>query len=186
MELMRYLRNLCPSISPQLRVCVSCRPWPGVISDSQKDYDIPIESENENDIWICVHSLLQGYMNDANSTDLTEIEYEIATRASGVFQWAVLVTTQVISDLMSEHEDFGKEYVLAAIRKIPEELNDIYQSMFDHLGKPENQKDRVLALQILRWITFAARPLSLLELRYAVTFDLDNSDGSFQNISDCE
>ena len=125
-------------------------------------------------------------MNDANSTDLTEIEYEIATRASGVFQWAVLVTTQVISDLMSEHEDFGKEYVLAAIRKIPEELNDIYQSMFDHLGKPENQKDRVLALQILRWITFAARPLSLLELRYAVTFDLDNSDGSFQNISDCE
>ena len=186
-ELMEYVRDLCPSPSPRLSICVSCRPWPPVISDSQWDYCIPIEPEIVGDIRKYTHSKLQQYMSDENKAQLTEIENEITSRASDVFQWAVQVTKRVTSlNSSRDHEDFAWSSVLNDIKEIPQDLSDMYQSMFDHLQEPTRQRDRILALQILRWITFAARPLSLVELRYAVAFDEDDPNKALQTIKECE
>jgi hypothetical protein len=64
----------------------------------------------------------------------------------------------------------SKDRILQEIRKVPTELSALYEDILQSLIK-ENKEDGVQALQILRWITFAARPLSLEELRYAVVTD---------------
>lgn len=183
-NLLNYLRKLCPSASARFHVCVSCRPWPNIVSKRHWDFRITVEDENASDIEKFLNSELKPYMSATDDSDWIEVNQQVATRALGVFQWVVLVTRKVIS--RRDHENFGKDFILDIIKETPEELSDVYQSMFDHLQDPSKQEDRMWALRILRWLTFAARPLSLAELRYAVAFDEDEEDKHFRTIRDCE
>lgn len=183
-DLLNYLRKLCPSASARFHVCVSCRPWPNIFSKRHWDFRITVEDENASDIEKFLNSELKPYMSSTDDSDWIEVNQQVATRALGVFQWVVLVTRKVIS--RRDHENFGKNFILDIIKETPKELSDVYQSMFDHLQDPSKQQDRMWALRILRWLTFAARPLSLAELRYAVAFDEDEEDKHFRTIRDCE
>lgn len=98
-----------------------------------------------------------------------KIERAIRCRAAGVFQWVVLVIRRVF-ELRGE----GTKVVLAEIGRLPQELEALYEDIFQHLVE-RNREDAFQALRILRWITFAVRPLSLHELRFAVSTEAEQS-----------
>lgn len=163
-DLMRYLEHILELCTPNVSICVSCRPWPDVVR--KYDFRITIEEENENDIRTYLRSRFSSAMVGIEATELIDVEQQIATRASGVFQWVVQVTNIVIR-LRRE----GKDHILKEIQKLPQQLGKLYQSMFEHLREPDNATDRALTLSIMRWITFAAEPLTVEQLRVAVAIN---------------
>lgn len=181
MDILTFLRDLCPRESPSLRVCLSCRPWPDIIADAHWDYRIIVEEQNADDIDTYLELRFKDYMGDPDNVDLKVVKQAIAARAKGVFQWAVLVTNRVIP-----FRGLGKIHMLEMIEKTPEELSKVYQRMLDEFTKSASRLLRSQALRILRCITFAARPLSLVELRYAVSLDAEAEDVHLKSIRECE
>jgi hypothetical protein len=161
-----YLRRLCgPKEAGLLSICISCRPYPNAISDP--DYCITADHGNTADIGAYLHASFQAEERWRSRTDREEIEKMLQARASGVFQWVVLITAYVL-------ESYGesKADILARICNVPTELGDLYEDMLKSVVRGRRE-DGVEALQFLRWITFASRPLSLTELRYAVATPSD-------------
>jgi len=162
-DLIGYLAELRIGLPVRLSICVSCRPWPKVITEC--DRRIVVEYENKEDI----ESYLKKHLNyeqancDAQSQrDLEEIRAEIANRAMGVFQWVFLVTKR-IGPLLGEDKDF----VLREVSRLPSQLSDLYEEMLNQLPN----EDLEMAIRVLRWITFSYIPLSIQELRFAIAAD---------------
>ncbi|KAK5137428.1 hypothetical protein LTR08_009006 [Meristemomyces frigidus] len=162
-----YLKSLLGQNTGQLSICISCRPYPDVEFDP--NYRIIVTDETQEDIVTHIRAVFQANKKWQSRTDLKEIESALEERASGVFQWIVLVTRRV-RGLHSE----SKEFILADAGKLPRGLGDLYEVMLRTMVQ-ESKEDGIQALRIFRWVTFATRPLSLTELRYAVATDLDST-----------
>jgi len=70
--------------------------------------------------------------------------------------------------------------VRQAIQDLPKGIEKAYDKAIDRI-RQQNEDDRTLAFAVLSWITFACRPLSVLELRFAVAMapdatELDSDD----------
>ncbi|KAF7195138.1 Ankyrin repeat domain-containing protein 50 [Pseudocercospora fuligena] len=167
MDYLHRLRSNCKS--GNLSICISCRPYPDVMWNW--DHCVVVESGNAGDITTFLNASFISALDSVDQSASDQIRDEIANRASGVFQWAVLVTRRVLS---LRGESIGT--ILIEIENIPTELGDLYETMLDQL----NESDRLLALPLLRWITFANWPLSVSELRYAVAMD-ERKDIRFQS-----
>ena len=172
--LVTYFAELLAGSSTRLGICVSCRPWPKVISGW--DRCITVEKENEEDI----KSYLGKEMNNhaanretESSSDLEQIKTRIADLAKGVFQWVFLVMKRIIP-LLAEDID----YVLKEIGKVPSELSDLYEELLAQLPNG----DLELATRALRWVTFSRRPLTIGELRFAVAADPDRPMQSMKDL----
>ncbi|KIM87085.1 hypothetical protein PILCRDRAFT_64497, partial [Piloderma croceum F 1598] len=55
-----------------------------------------------------------------------------------------------------------------ALDVLPAELDDTYREAMDRIAQ-QSRDDEALAKRVLMWITYAERPLSLMELRHAVS-----------------
>jgi ankyrin repeat protein len=170
-DLMAYLERLREEVPTGLRICVSCRPWPNVISKS--NYCINVAENNTRDIELFVRESFKHSPQWSKPDTLNEILEQIVGRALGVFQWAVLVVKRVLS-----LHDESTDYILTEIKKIPPEIGKVYQEM---LGQLE-AGDRDLVLRIFQWITFALRPLTLDELWHAVAVEPDRPLGSLRDL----
>ena len=170
-DLLSYFGELRHKVSEPLSICLSCRPWPNVVS--KWDYCITMEEENNRDIVTYLKNTFSESSTWTDLSDLGEIQEQIAARALGVFQWVVLVTKRILT-LQNE----TKSYVLEEISKIPQELSDLYEDMLAQL----QGTDRELALRIMLWITFAAEPLTLEELRVAIASGAEETHKSFEDL----
>ena len=162
-DIWHYLKELLGQHIRRLSICVSCRPYPDVVFNP--DHAIAVERENQQDIATHLRVMFRAEERWHSRADLEEIEYALKDRASGVFQWIVLVVQRVLP-MRTE----SKEFILTEIGKVPTELSVLYENMLRSLVK-ESTEDGIRALRILRWITYAARPLSLTDLRYAIAID---------------
>ena len=162
-DIWRYLKELLGQNIRRLSICISCRPYPDVVFNP--DHAIAVERENQQDIATHLRVTFRAEERWHSRADLEEIEYALKDRASGVFQWIVLVVQRV---LPMRRE--SKAFILTEIGKVPTELSMLYEDMLRSLVK-ENREDGIRALRILRWITYAVRPLDLAELRYAIATD---------------
>ena len=62
-----------------------------------------------------------------------------------------------------------------ALKTLPEgkdAVKETYNQALERI-KSQNPDDKKLALRVLLWLTNSLRPLSLIELQYAVSFDLE-------------
>ncbi|PIA99837.1 Ankyrin-3 [Cercospora beticola] len=153
--LMDYLKSLQTRAEHRLKICVSCRPWPDVIYGWQ--YCIDVVEENAQDIKHLLRAKLRNWLVDA-----VEIENEVASRSSGVFQWTVVVVERVLSLRKADTAT-----ILLHITEAPGNLDDIYHGMISKLV----EDDREAASRLFRWLSFAKRPLSLTEIRHAVAVE---------------
>jgi ankyrin repeat protein len=159
-DVWNYLKEQLEQSGGRLNVCISCRPYPDVVFSP--DYCITVDDENQGDIATYLQSAFNAEQRWRSRADLEEIQDTLKTRACGVFQWVVIVT----ADMLRFHWE-SKNFIVTKIQKAPTELSDLYQDMLKSVVQ-KNKEDGLQVLQILRWITFAQRPLSLTELRYAV------------------
>ncbi|KAH8745692.1 Het-eN [Diaporthe sp. PMI_573] len=140
----------------QFHICFSCRHYP--ILDLDDAFEVCLEKENQGDISTFVDNELSGFQVRRSST----ITALIKQRASGVFMWARLVVKQV-QDL--EHQGVGLKKIEAAIDAIPPDLDKLYTKLIEGMGSD--------SLKLIQWICFAARPLSIDELRWAMVIEPD-------------
>ena len=171
--LVKYFRNLTSrpsSTKAGISVCFSCRHYP-VLAPSH-ELKICVENENYQDIRTHVRtSLRDPYLDEG---DALELERNIVEKASGVFQWVILV----IRIILKLNEDGANlKRIRQKIEELPDKLEDLYK---DALSKIE---DRARAVQLLQWVCFAQRPLSLEELRFAMVIDATTS---YTSLKQCQ
>ena len=173
-KLVQYFEELIgrlSSTSAGFKVCFSCRHHP-VLAPANV-LKICVEDENDQDIAIYVRqSLMKHYFSDP--VEAQKLEQDIVRRASGVFQWVVLIIPIIAK---SKKEGASSKKISQEIEKTPRELNDFYEQILCRIG------DQKRGAQLMQWICFALRPLSLEELRYAMVVDITND---FASLEDCQ
>jgi ankyrin repeat protein len=65
--------------------------------------------------------------------------------------------------------------VRQALEHLPKELSDSYKDVMERIWS-QNEEDRELAKQVLGWISYARRPLTVTELQHAVAFEGETTD----------
>ena len=160
-DLIEWLESLPPkqlATHSQLHVCISSRHYPILGRDFK--YSICAEEENEQDISTYVKARFADRIELVESLFLDLI----TGRASGIFMWARLVVNRVL-ELYDEGRSFLE--IQEIISSIPEELDELYNDLIrDMANNPDS-------LKLIQWICFAARPLSLNELRWAMVIEPD-------------
>lgn len=103
-----------------------------------------------------------------------KIQVDILQRSLSVFQRVALVVPQVI--LLNKK---GKSLasIQKVLQKIPTELDDLYHELLQSIDEDEKPQ----SLQLMQWICFAQRHLSLEELRFAMIVDADTPHDSPAN-----
>lgn len=184
-ELVGYFQSLVTQLSctkSSLMICFSCRHYPNILLE--EGVSICVENENSQDIAAYVQGeLKQGSFSKG---DRKALEAGIEYRASGIFQWVVLVVLKV---LKLDMEGKNMQYILNEIRKIPEELDSLYREILQSI----NDEDQLQSLQLMQWICFAERPLTLTQLRFAmminaelVNAELANKEFPYSSLRECE
>lgn len=110
----------------------------------------------------------------SNPGEAKKLKEEIIDKASGIFQWVVLLIRIVKES--DENGDTIKQ-IRDKIRATPNELIDLYG---DILSKTYNRKK---AVQLMQWICFAREPLTLKELRFAMVMDITKN---FASLKECQ
>ncbi|KAI9764880.1 MAG: hypothetical protein M1839_005696 [Geoglossum umbratile] len=167
-RIIQHLLNL-PATRYALNICLSCRHYPIITPDNC--FEILVEHENQEDIGSYIKEELKDTVY--NGRELQELQGEIEARSEHVFQWVVLVMPQIL-----RQRDRGKTFheILTFLRKIPQELDDLYKAIIQSLDK----EDIPRSVQLLQWACFARRPLSIPELRCAMNVDAYPSRHSLQ------
>ncbi|KAH0538071.1 hypothetical protein FGG08_005333 [Glutinoglossum americanum] len=158
------------STEATLNICFSCRHYP--ILTLEHGLIICVEDENHLDIATYVKGELERGFSDKDKA--RELKEKIVDKASGVFQWAVLVIPKVLE---LHWEGKSMTAIQTTIQEIPPELSELYQDILERL------KDRSQSLQLMQWISFAQRPLSLEELRFAMAVD---ADVPYSSLTECQ
>ncbi|KAK4449552.1 ankyrin repeat-containing domain protein, partial [Podospora aff. communis PSN243] len=147
-----------------VRVCISCRHYP--VFHTAPCLGVVVEDHNLADIKLYLdHHLnrrLSCHLEDTPAAELTRLKEEIARMASGLFLWVRLVVDIV---------DWSRNLptIRAQVTNLPRGgLHSLFESILVERIEHDN---RPKALQLLQWISLAARPLTVVELRYAMASD---------------
>ncbi|KAJ5888264.1 hypothetical protein N7495_008305 [Penicillium taxi] len=154
-------------------IFVTCRPYPD--GQIKADFQIRLEEENQNDIQSFVEHNLR--LPDETAEEADELKRTLLSKAEGLFLWLVLIIPQI-------HEMSSKGLSLrrisSEILECPRELDGLYEGLLNKIEKSELLE----AIALFHWICFAARPLSLNELRIALTVNLSASKSSLKEYGD--
>ncbi|KAF8535188.1 hypothetical protein BDD12DRAFT_808755, partial [Trichophaea hybrida] len=105
---------------------------------------------------------------------LDEATKYISTHAQGVFVWVDLVQ----KELLDYVEKGGNRLsILGELKRVPEELNDMYKIMLLRMVK-RNGRDIEDAVKVFRFVLFARHPLTVTELYNALSI-VEYSDPLF-------
>ena len=173
-KLIEYFEELIERLGPSksgFAVCFSCRHYPHLVPK-----DVPricVDAENDQDIATYVRQVFTKHQF-SDPTEVQELEQEIIGKASSIFQWVVLIIRIIIE---ADVDGVSVREIRQMIKKIPNELGSLYDYI---LSQIKNQKR---AAQMMQWVCFALRPLSLNELRYAMVVDITND---FNSLEECQ
>ena len=171
--LVNYFRKLTSrpsSTKAGISVCFSCRHYPVLAPFHEPK--ICVENENDEDIETYVRTSLRDQFPDEG--DALYLENIIKRKASNVFQWVTLVI-RIILKLNKDGANLKR--IRQKIEELPDKLEDLYK---DALSRVE---DRARAVQLMQWVCFAQRPLTLKELRFAMAIDATTS---FTSLKQCQ
>lgn len=182
-ELVEYFHTLNDQLNESnstAAFCISCRHYP--VMAVIPGLDVLVEENNHNDITYYVQAKLRvDTRKEENESQLkawTEIEKQIVSNASGVFQWARLVVPMVLEQY---DEGYSWDEIHEMLAKVPRELGDVYEHILNNIIKPERRKK---TLHLMQWVFLAERPLTVEQLRHAMAFDdihISSSVHSYQD-----
>lgn len=136
----------------QFRICFTSRHYP--VMDLNNALEICVEHENKRDISLFVDGKLSSFSERTGS----KISEYISRQAEGVFLWASLVVSKVLS---LDRRLVARDTIETEVRRVPPTLHDLYGEMVAKMDEA--------ATELIECICFALWPLSLTELRCAIT-----------------
>ena len=169
-DLIEYFQQLAAGCST-LGICFSCRHFP--ILAPKDVLSICVEDENSQDIRQAVRSRLQSQVRD--ETKVKQLEWEISKRASGIFQWAVIVA-EILNELCRKG-NFNQRKIYKKIGELPVELHSLYEIILT------NTSDNTRTVRLMEWLLFATESLTIGELRHAMVV---GDASQYQSLGDIE
>lgn len=124
-----------------------------------------------------VRDELKGGLSDKSKA--RELGEKIVDRASGVFQWVVLVVSTILE---LDRNGESVKAIRKKLQNIPTKLENLYQEILRRI----EDKDLSQSIQLMQWICFAQRPLSLAEVRSAMAVDADASYSPIRELHQSE
>ncbi|RDW88650.1 hypothetical protein BP6252_00682 [Coleophoma cylindrospora] len=157
-------------------ICFSSRHYP--IYSRNMGAEVIMEKENDSDISDYITEELSKCLQENSRQswldDLETLQSQVTSIADGVFLWAKLIIP-----LIAKQYNKGKSLnqVQEMLRKVLPDLSSIYEHTLKNLIDDEDRADSV---HLIQWVCLANRPLSVVELRYALALD-DSAIHDYQN-----
>ena len=182
-DIIELLCKLCSNENHcNIKVFLASRPVAELNHRIRKHHNVIImQDQNQGDIIRFAGDFLSSDLRLSGKILHEAIDY-IAKNAQGVFIWVSLVRTELFAYVET---GCTNTEILHLLKCLPQELETFYTFMFDRL-ESGNQRDLRDGLKLFRFVLFARRPLTIIELRDALAVpDEDNqSYGNFQRITD--
>jgi energy-coupling factor transporter ATP-binding protein EcfA2 len=150
-----------------IKICISSRHYPHLSLTTALEIHMGRESTHGISTYVS-GSLRALVIHEEHGWSFEEydiLENEILRKCEGSFLWAHLVVTTV-TGLFLKGSTWSR--ILQIVRQTPPSLLSIYQYTF---GQIIGSGHHLEALHLMQWISLAERPLSVTELRYALTSD---------------
>jgi ankyrin repeat protein len=139
----------------RFQICLSSRHYPHITIEKGIDLVLEGQEGHSQDITNYVRDKLKI----GKSKLAQQIYNELQQKASGIFMWVVLV----VEILNKEHDD-GQIHVLRRrLQEIPGDLHELFRNI---LTRNSSNKERLLLC--IQWVLFSVKPLSPVELYYAI------------------
>ncbi|KAK5660350.1 hypothetical protein OQA88_12891 [Cercophora sp. LCS_1] len=160
-DMVGFLEQLAQSAMEKgikFKVIFSSRHYPHITIIKGVSLVLESREEHTSDIQNYINSVLR--VNARDGHDGEQILDQIQEKASGVFMWVVLVV-----DILNQAHDQGRpsRYLLRKLQALPDNLHDLFR---DILTRDQNNRGELLLC--LQWVLFARRPLTPVELYYAI------------------
>ncbi|KAF5627032.1 Het-eN [Fusarium sp. NRRL 52700] len=152
-----------------LRICFTCRHYP--IINIESALEISIDKENARDISLFVESKLRLFQEQTGS----KISEFISQHAEGVFLWASLVVAKVLS---LDRDRLETAMIETEVRQVPQSLEKLYSEIIGQIDEK--------SIELIECICFAARPLTLVELHWAIALAQNKDLHSLQEFEGLE
>lgn len=127
-------------------------------------------ADTEADIAMYSRSIVDDKLSNKTSAVKDDISEKMAQRCEGQFLWLKLQGDGL-------RRGMNKKQLQNTVNETPIGLDRVYSKNWEKItALPDGTRDRAIAL--LRWATFAVRPLTVREMTEAVLIDLENdADG---------
>jgi ankyrin repeat protein len=156
-----------------MKICISCRHYPNVAVGN--GLQIWVERENGADLETFVRDQLENHVSDWDHEPLhlrNALRATIVEKAGGQFQWARIRVPEVAKSLNDGLRSF--EELNELIGAESSKLSTLYEKILSNI----ETSLRARALQFMQWVCLAERPMSLVELRFAIACDDDHISSS--------
>ncbi|RSM04794.1 hypothetical protein CDV31_009885 [Fusarium ambrosium] len=150
------------SARSKLHICFACRHYP--VQSWEGGFEICTEHENRQDILTYVRARLSDFQNPTTLA-LPDL---ITERSDGLFIWARLVVDRILDLELVDDPNGADQLIIKIIDTLPQNLNTLYAEIV------RNTEQTSASLRLMQWISYARRPLSLDELRWAMVVDPDS------------
>ncbi|KAJ5999409.1 hypothetical protein N7451_007219 [Penicillium sp. IBT 35674x] len=146
-----------------VQICISCRHYPIVVS--AQAIEINVEDHNHGDISTYIEDTLADMElgEGAGQEAKEELVWKLIQQANRVFQWACLIMPLLKGRIL---EGESLDDIHCWLRGIPAELEDVYTYILNEVIEDRNRED---SFSLFQWISLAERPLTVTEMRYALT-----------------
>ncbi|KAJ5743751.1 hypothetical protein N7533_008621 [Penicillium manginii] len=163
LELATYFHELNENAQKgklRLKICISCRHYP--MPSTRPAVEITVEDHNYGDIT----NYLRDNLFTSPSMHGLLLANKLIEQSGNMFQWVRIILPFVQQKLA---EGDSSEAVFDWLKEIPtpqEDMNETYQYILEHVIADWNLAQSFLFFQ---WVYLAERPLTLAEIRYALT-----------------
>ncbi|KAJ9661139.1 hypothetical protein H2198_002083 [Neophaeococcomyces mojaviensis] len=150
------LHAISTSVPP--RICLSSRHYPHISIRKGLSLVVEDQSEHDHDIEFYVRYKLHG----GRSPEMHELQQEVCRKSAGIFLWIVLVVPM----LNATYDRGGSlEATREHLKSIPAKLDALFTEILAKSAEDTNS-----CVSLLQWVLFSMRPLSPIELYYAMYY----------------
>ncbi|KAJ7582105.1 ankyrin repeat-containing domain protein [Mycena floridula] len=179
-----FLSRLRPLTgSNRLHILVTSRPLLSIESQFEDDQRINVRA-HDDDVrahilhQIRKHKRLKDLVKGGGAGFEDEIMGQIIEKAAGMFLLVHL-------HLESVKKVPNRQMLRKALAILPDTIHNSYDETMDRIDSQE-ESCAPLARQVFKWLVYAKRPLSMLELRHALAISLDSTRMDYDAITTAE
>jgi len=163
-RLLRGLNTILKRTST--RIIATSRP--GSLPETQKD-EVELLNLEQDQTRADITAYVE-YRTEAGPLSAPELRQPLVNavvhRADGMFLWVKLLLDELASK-------FSQQEVLIALQKIPEGLDALYVDILTRIKATRKPSEQKFWRHVLMWVTYAYRPLTLMELFEALKLEYE-------------
>ncbi|KAF8534157.1 hypothetical protein BDD12DRAFT_757825, partial [Trichophaea hybrida] len=171
-SIIELICKLCSDENPSnIKIFLTSRPVAELkYCIRERHHVIIMQDQNMGDISRFADDFLNSGLRLSGNILQDATDY-ITKNSQGVFAWVSLVKYELLTHV---ERDLPDSEILKCLKGLPKMLEDIYNFMFDRLerGYPPDIQD---GIKLFRFVLFALRPLTVLELGEALVLPDDNN-----------